>query len=50
MTVAELKKKLEGLDDNAKVLAEEKISGDEFDFEILMGTFVHNGNIVFWVR
>ena len=50
MTVAELKKKLEGLDDNAKVLAEEKISGGEFDFEILMGTFVHDGNIVFWVR
>ena len=49
MTVAELKNKLENLNDNAEVLFEEKISGDEFSFEIMAGTYIRNGNLVIYM-
>lgn len=49
MTVAELKKKLEGLNDNAEVLIEEKISGDEFSFELMAGTYERQGNLVIYM-
>ena len=49
MTIGELKKKLEGLDDNAEVLAEEKISGGEFTFETLAGMYINEGNLVIYM-
>ena len=49
MTIRELKKKLEGLDDNAEVLAEEKISGGEFTFEALAGMYISEGNLVIYM-
>ena len=49
MTVADLKKKLEGLNDNAEVLVEEKISGDEFSFEIMAGMYERKGNLVIYM-
>lgn len=47
MTIGELKKKLVGLNDNAEVLAEEKISGGDFTFEALAGMYVKFGYICF---
>ena len=49
MIVADLKKKLEGLNDNAEVLVEEKISGDEFSFEIMAGMYERKGNLVIYM-
>lgn len=49
MTIGELKKKLEGLNDNAEVLAEEKISGGEFTFEALAGMYISEGNLVIYM-
>ena len=49
MTVGELKKKLEVLNDNAEVLIEEKISGDEFSFEIMAGMYERKGNLVIYM-
>ena len=49
MTVADLKKKLENLNNNAEVLVEEKISGDEFSFEIMAGMYERKGNLVIYM-
>ena len=49
MTVAELKKELEGLNDNAEVLVEDKISGHEYSFEIMAGTYERQGNLVIYM-
>ena len=49
MTVGELKKKLEGLNDNADVLVEEKISGNECSFEIMAGMYERKGNLVIYM-
>ncbi len=49
MTIGELKKKLETLNDNAEVMVEEKISGDEFSFETMAGMYVRKGNLVFYL-
>ena len=50
MTVGDLKKKLEDFNDNAEVLVEEKISGDEFSFELMAGMYGRNGNLVIYMR
>lgn len=50
MTVADLKKKLEEFNDNAEVLVEEKISGDEFSFEMMAGMYNRKGNLVIYLR
>lgn len=50
MTVADLKKKLEEFNDNAEVLVEEKISGDEFSFETMAGMYNRKGNLVIYLR
>ena len=49
MTVADLKKKLEDFNDNAEVLVEEKISGDEFPFETMAGMYGRKGNLVIYM-
>lgn len=49
MTIGDLKKKLVGLNDNAEVLVEEKISGGEFTFEAMAGMYVSKGNLVIYM-
>lgn len=49
MTVADLKKKLEGLNDNAEILIEEKISGHESSFETMAGMYEYKGNLVIYM-
>ena len=49
MTVGELKKKLEDVNDNAEVLVEEKIIGGKFSFEIIAGTYERQGKLVIYM-
>ena len=49
MTIGELKKKLEDFNDNTEVLVEEKISGDEFSFEVMAGMYEQKGNLVIYM-
>lgn len=49
MTVGELKKKLEDFNDNAEVLFEEKISGDELSFEMMAGMYGRKGNLIIYM-
>lgn len=50
MTVKELIEVLADIDENAEILAEEKITGDEFPFEELMSYYYNNDTIVFYQR
>ena len=50
MKVKELRELLEDCNDDMEILAEEKISGEVFDFDTLMSCYQHNGSVVFYQR
>lgn len=50
MKIKELKELIEHLPDNGEVLAEDKISGNDLPFDLIMGAYTNSSSITFYLR